>query len=149
MARSRPAVGMTLTELVVALAIVALLMGIAVPSYRSHVLRAHRSEAMRALLALAAEQERYFLVTGRYADMLDAAPDSAPPGLRVAATSETGRYTLGIERADESGFLAVASPAVGGPQVDDHDCARYAIDDAGRRTARDAAGRDSSERCWR
>ena len=61
------ATGLTLIELVVVVAIVALLGAIAVPGYRTHLLRVHRVEAKAALLGLAAAQEKFYLQHHRYA----------------------------------------------------------------------------------
>jgi len=57
--RGRRERGVTLIELVVVAAVIAILASVAIPSYRSHVLRAHRTEARAALLALATAQEKF------------------------------------------------------------------------------------------
>ena len=69
--------GMTLIELMIVVAIVALLASIAVPSYRQYVLRANRIEATTALLQLAAAQEKFYLQNNTYAG--NALIDDAPP----------------------------------------------------------------------
>lgn len=147
MARTRSD-GFTLTELVMAVAVVGLLAGIAVPGYRAQVLRAHRLEAMRALLVVAAEQERYHLVHGRYAAALGAAEDADPPALALPASSESGRYELGIALATSSTYRLWARPARGGPQQDDAACAVFTLDSEGRRGAIGVDGRPATA-CWR
>ena len=108
MAIRRRATGLTLIELVVVVAIVALLGTIAVPSYRSYLLRSHRVEAKAALLGLAVAQERFYLQHNRYA--ADAELDIAPPaGLGLRTTSERGLYAIAIDAADAAGFTASAT----------------------------------------
>lgn len=51
--------GFTLIELVIAIAIIGILAGIAYPAYQEHVTKARRSEAMVALTAAANAFERY------------------------------------------------------------------------------------------
>lgn len=145
MAQTSPAAGFTLIEVVIALAVVAITTTLAMASYRDHLLRAHRVEAVQALLAAAAEQEKFHLAHGRYADRLDAAAGSEPPGLPVASGTLRGRYRLVVEAADVAAFRIVAQVA---HDRDDTLCRRMFIDESGRRGASDASGGDSTARCW-
>lgn len=145
MAQTHPAAGFTLIEVAIALAVVAITTTLALASYRGHLLRGYRIEAVQALLAAAAEQEKFHLAHGRYGDRLDATVGSEPPGLPVASRTPRGRYRLTIEAADASVFRIVAHVA---NDRDDPLCPRMFIDESGRRGASDAAGRDSTARCW-
>lgn len=145
MAPTRTAAGFTLIEVAIALAVVAITTTLAMASYRGHLLRGHRVEAVQALLAAAAEQEKFHLAYGRYGDRLDAAAGSEPPGLPVASRTPHGRYRLVVEAADASAFRIVAMVA---DELDDPLCPRMFIDESGRRGASDSAGRDSTARCW-
>lgn len=145
MAQTRPTAGFTLIEVAVALAIVAITTAFAIASYRGHLLRSHRVEAVQALLAAAAEQEKFHLAHGRYGDRLDAVAGSDPPGLPVASRTPRGRYRLVVEAADASAYRIVAFMP---DETDDPLCARMFIDESGRRSATDAGGRDSTVKCW-
>lgn len=145
MAQTRPAAGFSLIEIAIALAIVAITTTLAVASYRGYLLRSHRIEAVQALLAAAAEQEKFHLAHGRYGEHLDAAVGSDPPGLPVASRTPRGRYRLEVETADASGFRVAAITA---SEMDDPLCQRLFIDESGRRGAADASGADSTVRCW-
>jgi len=131
----------------VAVGIAAVLASVAIPSWRSHVRRVHRTEAIQALLALAAAQERHHLRHGRYASALGGADDTAADRLPVAATTDGGRYRLAIGAGDELTFTARATAS--GSQSEDVECAAFALDETGERRAEDAAGRRSDARCWR
>ncbi|MGD9387709.1 MAG: type IV pilin protein [Gammaproteobacteria bacterium] len=132
--------GFTLLEVLICLALAAILATLAVPAWQSVLERARRADAAAALYAVANAQERYRLVYGRYADAAAPAP---PVGLGLA-TSERGWYGLRIERADEHGFVASARPGEGSPQRRDRDCRLLTIDQAGTRNS--APG--PPERCW-
>jgi type IV pilus assembly protein PilE len=145
MAKARPAAGFTLIELVIALAILAITTTIAVSSYRSYLRRGHRSEAVQALLAAAAEQEKFHLANGRYGDRLDAAAGQEPPGLPVASRTPGGHYALAIPIATAAEYRAVATATGNGG---DPACSSLSIDESGRRSASDAQGADTTARCW-
>lgn len=145
MAQARPAAGFTLIEVLIALGIVAITTTFAVSSYRRHMVRSHRVEAVQALMAAAAEQEKFHLSHGFYGDRLDAARGSEPPGIPVASTTPRGRYRLRIDAADAAGFIVTAE------RVDreaDPACLTLSIDESGRRRASDGADRDTTASCW-
>ncbi|MGH8130435.1 MAG: type IV pilin protein, partial [Steroidobacteraceae bacterium] len=135
----------TLIEVVIALAIVAITTTIAVASYRGHVVRSHRAEAVQALLAAAAEQEKFHLSHGHYGDRLDADVGDEPPGLPVASRTPGGHYALTVKTASASEFLVVAAAT---SDRADPSCQSLSIDESGRREAADASGSDSVRRCW-
>ena len=145
MAKARPAAGFTLIELVIALAIVAIVTSLAASSYRGHLRRGHRAEAVHALLAAAAEQEKFHLANGRYGDRLDAAAGDDPPGLPVSSRTPGGHYALAVPAATAAEYLLVAPAAGSGG---DPSCSSLSIDESGRRSATDARGADSTARCW-
>ncbi len=148
--RGRPrSRGFSLTELLVALAILALLAAATTPLWTGQLERTRRLDATDALLRVAVLQERFFFENGRYAraDELAVPP---PAGLGVSGT-ERGYYELRL-RAPEGGLAggfraeAVADPE--GPQGGDERCRVLAVDSTGRRTAESAGGEDSTDACW-
>ena len=149
MATTRSACGVTLVELLVVLAIVGVLASLAWPSYRQYVVRAHRSEAIEALLATAAEQERFLFHFGRYAEDFAGAAGSPGPGLPIGPESRGGRYRLALSLDPAGHYTASAQPVTGGGQELDRACAEFRIRADGLRTAFGADGRNSTEECWR
>jgi type IV pilus assembly protein PilE len=141
--------GATLIELVVALLVLGILANMAVAAYRGQLLRANRTEARAALLALATAQEMFHLRCQRYAARLDpqAPPDCEGTALRLAGTSERGYYAVTIVAADAEGWTARAV-ARGPPQAADTRCRTFELSASGARRASDAAQRDSSLECW-
>jgi len=68
MSRYKTGRGFTLVELLIAIAVVSVLIGVAVPSYRQHVIRGKRSAAQAAMMDIANRQQQFLLANRRYAD---------------------------------------------------------------------------------
>ncbi|HJR58122.1 MAG TPA: type IV pilin protein [Vicinamibacterales bacterium] len=141
--------GVTLIELVVVIMIIGILAAVAVPSYRNYVIRSQRSDAKDALLALASQQEKYYLQCNAYADNIANAPSCDDSEVQGADTSENGWYDLSITAADATGFTIEAEAAAGENQFQDTECRTFRVTDRGIRTALDAGGADNTEECWR
>jgi type IV pilus assembly protein PilE len=122
--------GWSLLELLVVVAVLAILTLSAVPTHRAAMLRAQRTEATAALLVLAAAQERFHLQHHIYASEIDSPP---PDGLGLQTVTAGGRYAITITAADAATFAATATAL--GPQARDAHCARFGIDATGSRTA--------------
>jgi type IV pilus assembly protein PilE len=140
--------GVTLLELMTVVVILGILAAIAIPSYRSYLLRAQRTDATTALLRVAAAQEKFYLQNNRYAtnDEIDDAP---PAGLGVPAT-EHGYYTLALASVDTSlDFTATASVVGDGPQAADTNCATFSINQAGTRVSKSNKDVVNTATCWR
>ena len=125
--------GFTLIELMITVAILAIVAAVAIPSYTSYVERGKRAEARTALLDIAARQERYYSNNRQYADQLSK--------LRMSGTkSENGYYTLSVALGALSGttastsntqaFRATATPA----GWTDDKCGDLGIDETGAKT---------------
>lgn len=63
--------GFTLIELMIVVAIIAVIAGIALPSYQEHVKTSRRADAQGALLGLAQAMEQHFTENGTYAGAAD------------------------------------------------------------------------------
>ena len=123
--------GFTLIELMITLAILAILTSIAVPSYMSYVYKSKRTEGKTELLRIAQLQESYYIQNLSYA--------AALTDLGFAAASqdtEGGLYTIttkGTTSAEEdcdgtnakpcTGYAVLAVPVAGEGQDKDPKCA--------------------------
>ena len=144
--------GFSLVELLVTLAIIALLAAMALPCYTVQVRRALRQDARLALLQLQRRQEEFFVNHLRHALSFNELDDgAAASGIPPTSTrSAQGFYLLELH-ADPDGLRYVltarADPA--SRQASDATCAAFTIDETGRRRSADAAGtwRDAGP-CW-
>lgn len=149
MNRIRRQQGVTLIELVVVMIIVGILTAVAIPSYRSYVLRSQRADAKDALLALATAQEKFYLQCNTYATGIDNAPDCVAGELQGATASKNGWYNLAIDAGNATSYTVSAVAVAGGNQYQDEECRTYRVTDRGIRTADDSGGSDNTAECWR
>jgi type IV pilus assembly protein PilE len=135
--------GVTLLELMIVVACVAILATIAVANYRGYMIRTNRTEARMALLQIQSAQEKFFLQNNQYASNAELAANP-PSGLGIPATTATGLYSLTITNPSGVGtsFTATASAAAG-QLADAATCRTLTINQDGQRTPNDASG------CWK
>jgi type IV pilus assembly protein PilE len=119
--------GFTLIDLVIAIAILAILIRIAFPSYQAYLVRSSRQSAQGELVALANLQEKIFLNSNAYASTTnDAYTGQSGGGLGLVASSnptncgksKDDRYAICVT-ATTTTFTLTASPKAGTPQVGD------------------------------
>ena len=145
--------GFTLIELMVVVVIVAILMGVALPSYRNYVLRSHRVDGKSALTQCAAIQERWFTKSNEYNSNAGACP----------ATSEEGYYSITVAVGDlpntgvcdtpgvtsKDCFIVTAIPTSKAKQNDDTTCATMTLDQMNVKTSKDSANVSTTAECWK
>jgi type IV pilus assembly protein PilE len=149
MNRRSPDSGFTWLEVLTALAVVGVLAAIAIPSWRTHLLRARRGDAAAALVELQRAQDTFF---GRHARYADATRLTSPPpdGLGLPGVSARGYYRIGMTTdADGLGYTATARILAASGQSDDTRCVALSIDHLGQRRATDEDGNDRTADCWR
>lgn len=81
--------GFTLIELMITVAIVAILASIAYPSYTQYVLRGHRAAAQTEMMDIANRQQQFFLANRQYATTLGTLNYVLPPDVDA-------RYDAGL-----------------------------------------------------
>ena len=126
--------GFTLIEIMIVVAVVAILAAIAIPSYLNHVQEARRADAHSGLLQAAQACERWYTRNSTYAGCLGEDDEVPSPDrfyiISVVATNNT--------------FTLTAEPPDGSPQRADNRCPTFTVDHLGRRTPL-----PDPNRCWR
>lgn len=133
--RHRGGRGFTLIELMVALAVVALLAMVALPAYQSQVQKTRRSDAKVALMNAAQALERC-------AANDPAAGYTAAGCPSFPMTSSEGFYRITAPTLTATTYTLTAQPVAGGPQAGDSQCANLSLAQTGGRTSSPASD------CW-
>jgi type IV pilus assembly protein PilE len=142
--------GFTLVELMVVVTISAILLSIAVPTYRAQVRKSRRTEAKTALLDLASREERYMSTNNAYSNT---AADLGYSSLPTVVGG--GYYQLSVPAAVAStstapaSFTAAATVVSGSGQEKDTSCVSFTVDSTGKQTSLDSLGANSSGICWK
>lgn len=150
--------GFTLVELMVTILVVAILAGIAIPSYTNYTLKAHRTDAKSALLDLASLEERYFSVNNAYT--ADPTQLGYAGAVGSAFTVGSGYYTVLIPTANITAPVLPTAALPGGTpatylitatavgrQTSDTECATFSISSTGQQTSTNSATTPTTD-CW-
>ncbi|MGL5007148.1 MAG: type IV pilin protein [Plesiomonas sp.] len=120
--------GFTLIEMMIAVAIVAIIAAIAIPSYQSHIIKSRRTEVLTQLLQGQLAQEKQWLINKSY--------HTTPANIGLINSTY---YTFTIPISATANTYTLNATAIGS-QTKDTNCTTLTLDDKGNKTP--AA-------CWR
>ena len=112
----RPARGFTLIELMMVVAVLGVLSGIAYPSFMGQVQKIRRADAMLSMLQVQVAQERWRANNLSYGTLAE---------IGVSASSAAGHYTLQIADQSAQGYEVLASAL--GSQAHDTNCRKLRL----------------------
>lgn len=115
--------GFTLIEVMITVAIIAILAAVAYPSYVNHVAKGNRAEGRAAVMKMLLDQERYFTQMNTYVEVDPGATAGQSLQNFSGSTRATSRYFVGAGRCGAQPLnqcvQVTAVPQFGGgdPQV--------------------------------
>lgn len=122
-ARSR---GFSLVELLVAMLVLAVLLGIAIPGYKDYMIRANKSAVKAVMLEVSSRQEQFLMTTGAYGTLAQlnyTVPSEVSTVFDINLTTGTnsgstitalqGLPTFTITASGKAGTIQAGHPAAG------------------------------------
>lgn len=141
--------GFTLIELMITVAIVAILAAIALPSYQRYVWKSRRTEAMIAMQQVQNGVEKFLLTKNAYPGSVTELDTVVPTGLTLNGSSwltSNGYYAISLTVLD--GIPTAVNAVAQNEQMQDEQCAQFILFMTGQRTAQASGGGDSTASCW-
>ena len=132
--------GFTLIELMITVAVVAILAAVALPSYRQYIIRANRSAAESFIMTVANKQEQYNLDARQYADALGKL-SSIPADVASNYNVEVKTDNTAVPPT----YYVKATPIPSGSQAADVACGAVSVDQTGTKSI---AGTGTVASCW-
>jgi prepilin-type N-terminal cleavage/methylation domain-containing protein len=139
---ARASHGFTLIELMITVAVIAILAAVALPSYQRYVARTQRAAASACLVEMGQFMERVYLTNLRYDQNAGAATALPNTDCRDRTAA---RYTLALAAVAQRTFSLTATPQGAQASVD-AGCGTLSLNQAG---TRGVSGGDGVAHCWR
>ena len=128
--RARNSQGFTLIEILMAIAIMAILAAVAWPAYEHYLTKNRRIDGVRALMSNASRMEKCFINSGDYTTCT------------INTPSDKGYYAISVNTTTET-YTLTATPQ--NQQSGDSECAKLTLDHLGQKGI---TGSASVKRCW-
>jgi len=135
---SRRVGGFTLIELMITVAILAILAAVALPAYKEQIARGKRSDVQTVLIENAAYMQRYYAANNSY---VGAAAASMPAA--QSPRTGTANYTIADPTTTQSTFTLTATPV---NSMASDKCGNFTYDNLGQKGV---SGTQSVSSCWR
>ncbi len=139
--RPRGEDGFTLIELMITVAIIAILAAVVLPAYQDSVRKARRADARAALTTAAQMMERHYTENNSYAT----ATFSASASATYSNKSENGHYLLSLPAGNLTVTTFTAQAVPQGAQVADP-CGTFTLTHRGTRGV--SGGTLTAAQCW-
>lgn len=122
-------------ELMITVAVVAILAAVAFPSYQSHIRKSKRAEAQSFLLAVASRQQQFLVDTRSFALTVDAVGIPTPSNVSAAYTLQMCKTSTGACVALAAGDTTFAVVATPNADQSSERCGTLSVDQSGAKGA--------------
>jgi type IV pilus assembly protein PilE len=136
--------GFTLVELMVTVAVVAILASIALPAYSNFTKQANRTDATKTMQLAAQSLERCYSQRFTYLNC-NVSGTAVVNGSTVTTPNAFYRITFAIPDAQDYTLTAVPIAA---PQTGDTQCVQFTLAGTGTQAAQDNHAGNSTRACW-
>lgn len=135
--------GFTLIEVMIAVAIIGILAAVALPSYRSYVVRGERAAARAGLMEAQQFMERAYVTNDSYKTKKGTSDDITLPDRIKVVPAESPRYDITLSSQAAGSFTLKATP-----RTDDLVCGELTVTNTGvKGIGSSATGTVAS--CWK
>lgn len=140
--------GFNLIELMIVVAVIGIIVGVAYPGYQEQVRKSRRADCAGALTSLGSSMERFFTVNNTYLGAGAGGGNTGAPTIFSTTCPIDGgetTYNLTIQAATASTYTVQAAPA--GRQVSDK-CGTLTLSNTGLKGVSGAKAGVTWDECW-
>lgn len=136
--------GFTLIEVMIVVAVIAILAAFALPSYRDYVRRGQTAEAFNSLSDFRSKMEQYYQDNRKYGAGSTCASDSTAKAWNDFTATEHFKYECAITDTTSQQAYSIKATGTSGAVTSDE----YSIDQNGNRSTSVFKGANVTASCW-
>lgn len=139
--------GFTLIELMIAMAVMAIMAAIAIPSYQGYIQKVRRSDAVTLLMEAAGRQEKFYYRNNSYTTSLTTLYSDLKEEDRGKSPEDYYQLSISDDPADniQRTYTLTATPVATEAQAKDTKCTTFTLTSRG---VKGMTGSGTVDECW-